>query len=229
VATELEAGGIDPEKIWRIPNSVDTARFRPVSPEEKLALRRKLGLPERACIVIYTGRLVSYKGLPLLLRVWKDVAAQHDHVYLLLVGPGSLDIHNCEAELRQYVQQEQLEKSVRFTGEVRNVEEFLQAADIFVFPTESEAFGISLVEAMACGLAVVSTAVGGVRDIVRDGQSALVVPPGDMHCLQGALDALLGDSDLRRRLGANAQRWPFERYGTEEVISKYIHLISAEG
>jgi glycosyltransferase involved in cell wall biosynthesis len=225
VATELEAGGIDPEKVWRIPNSVDTARFRPVSPEEKLALRRKLGLPERACIVIYTGRLVSYKGLPLLLLVWKDVAAQHDNVYLLLVGPGSLDIHNCEAELRQYIQQEQLENSVRFTGAVRNVEAFLQAADIFAFPTNSEAFGISLVEAMACGLAVVSTAVGGLRDIVRDGQSALVVPPEDGDSLQEALDRLLADAALRQRLGIAARQTVEERYSTETVLQRYVQLI----
>lgn len=229
VAEELIAAGIDPEKIRRIPNSVDTARFHPVSPEEKQVLRRKLGLPERACIVIYTGRLVSYKGIPLLLRVWKDIVARHGDAYLLLVGPGGLDIHNCEAELRQYVQQEQLEGSVRFTGEVRNVEAFLQAADIFAFPTESEAFGISLVEAMACGLAVVSTAVGGLRDIVRDGQNALVVPPGDMSGLKDALDALLVDSDLRRRLGRIAQQCTSERYRTEKITGHYIHLISVEG
>jgi glycosyltransferase involved in cell wall biosynthesis len=225
VAEELVAAGIAPEKIWRIPNSVDTTRFHPASPEEKQVLRRKLGLPERACIVIYTGRLVSYKGLPLLLRVWKEVAAQHDDVFLLLVGSGSLDIHNCEAELRQYVQQEQLENSLRFTGEVRNVEEFLQAADIFAFPTESEAFGISLVEAMACGLAVASTDVGGLKDIVRDSMNGLVVPPGDYGRLLKALEVLLVDHALRQRLGAASRHAVEKCYAGQSVLREYLLLL----
>jgi glycosyltransferase involved in cell wall biosynthesis len=221
---ELETTGIRAGKIWRIPNSVDLERFHPVSPEDKISLRQKLGLRERARIVIYTGRLVSYKGLPLLLRVWKEIAAQHDDVYLLLVGPGSLDIHNCETELRQYVQQEGLENCVRITGEVRNVEEFLQAADIFAFPTESEAFGISLVEAMACGLPVIATPVGAIREIVTEGQDGLLVQPGDGDGLLQALETLLADSELSWRLSQAARVTAHDCYSSMAVNERYMTL-----
>ena len=86
------------------------------------------------------------------MRVWLEVQRQHPNVKLLVVGAGGLDIHNCEAELKAYVIANGLQDSVHFTGSVENVHEYLQVADIFVFPTENEAFGISLIEAMACGL-----------------------------------------------------------------------------
>ena len=227
VAVELEAGGITADKIWHIPNSVDADLFHPVSDKEQGLLREKLGVPARARVVVYTGRLVSYKGLPLLLRVWKQIAAANDDVYLLLVGSGGLDLHNCETELRQYVAAERLAGSVCFTGGVPDVREYLQVADVFAFPTENEAFGLSLVEAMACGLAVVATCVGGVKDIVEDGYNGLLVPPGDAKRLKAALDMLLDDAALRWRFGAAARQTVEERYTTRQVLRQYIQLFSA--
>jgi glycosyltransferase involved in cell wall biosynthesis len=161
VAQELTSHGVDPNAIRTIPNGVDLSRFCPVSREKKCELRRKLGFSERDRIVTYTGRLVAYKGLPLLLTVWEKFRWKHKHVRLLLVGSGGLDIQNCEAELKDYVRGKGLQGSVQFAGEVHNVHLYLQASDLFVFPTQSEAFGISLIEAMACGLPVISTPVGG--------------------------------------------------------------------
>ena len=228
VAVELEAGGITADKIWHIPNSVDADLFHPVSDKEQGLLREKLGVPARARVVVYTGRLVSYKGLPLLLRVWNEIAARNNDVYLLLVGSGSLDIHNCEEELRAFVRDKQLEHSVRFTGSVPNVHTYLQAADIFAFPTENEAFGIALIEAMACGLAVVGTCVGGVKDILRDLQNGLIVPPADAGRLKPALEILLNDGGLRQQLGTAARQTVEERYTTTQVVRQYIQLFSIQ-
>jgi glycosyltransferase involved in cell wall biosynthesis len=225
VATELRANGVKPSAIRMIPNSVDVHRFSAVAPQERAALRRTLGLPSGDKIVVYTGRLVSYKGLPLLLRVWQDISAKHHDVRLLLVGSGGLDIHNCEAELKAYVGANGLEGSVRFTGSVDNVHEYLQASDIFVFPTEREAFGISLIEAMACGLPVISTSVGGVKDILQHRRNGLVVEPGDSRPLYDALDALMTDSALSTRLAQSAWRTVQERYSDPTVIPKYVELL----
>jgi glycosyltransferase involved in cell wall biosynthesis len=226
VAAELTAEGVDASAIKMIPNSVDACRFSPVTPHEKETLRRKLGLPLGDRIVIYTGRLVSYKGLPLLLDVWQAIQEQNDHVQLLLVGSGGLDIHNCEAELRAYVEDNGMRASVRFTGSVDNVQELLQAADIFVLPTENEAFGISLIEAMACGLPVISTSVGGVTDILEHRLNGFVVQPGDHHQLREALATLLTDSDLSARLGCAARRTVQEKYGVEVVMRGFAGLFS---
>ncbi|NIS66188.1 MAG: glycosyltransferase, partial [Gemmatimonadales bacterium] len=136
-------------------------------------------------IVTYTGRLVSYKGLPVLLSVWKRLHERHPSAVLVLVGGGSLDMHDCEEELKRYVRENGLSASVRFTGNVQNVEDYLRASDVFAFPTEIEAFGISLIEAMACELPAVSTPVGGIKDILRHEENGLIVEVGNETQLEG--------------------------------------------
>jgi glycosyltransferase involved in cell wall biosynthesis len=224
VDTELRTQGVNPALIKMIPNSVDTRRFRPAKPQTRDELRQKLGIPARDKIVIFTGRLVSYKGLPLLLRVWRDIQRNHEGVGLLLVGSGGQDIHNCEAELKEYVSAYGLKDSVHFTGGVQNVHEYLQASDIFVFPTENEAFGISLIEAMACGLPVISTNVGGVKDILQNQQNGVAVQPGDFQGLYDALDALITDSSLSARLGRAAWQTVQNKYSAETVTQQYAKL-----
>jgi glycosyltransferase involved in cell wall biosynthesis len=111
VATELKNHGVNPAIIHPIPNSVDTDRFSPVDYSEKLELRKKLGIPLWKKIIIYTGRLVSYKGLPLLLQVWQEIQCKHNNATLLIVGSGGLDIHNCEKELKEFVKKIIVKKS----------------------------------------------------------------------------------------------------------------------
>jgi glycosyltransferase involved in cell wall biosynthesis len=227
VASELICYGVNPNMIRMIPNSVDTCRFYPVNSREKQELRRKLGLSAKDTIVIFTGRLVSYKGLPLLLRVWQDIQAKHHNISLLLVGSGGLDIHNCESELKKFVVENDLQESVHFTGDVHNVHEYLQASDIFVFPTEREAFGISLVEAMACGLPVIATAAGGIKDILTHQHNGLVVEAGDFQGLYAALEYLLTDTALAVRLGKTARQSVQESYSVQIVARKYVNLFQS--
>lgn len=224
IAGEYLSAGIRPEAVHIVPNSVDTARFYPVSDSQKAGLRRSLGLPQGDKIVTYTGRLVSYKGLPLLLRVWREIRQKHENASLVLVGEGGLDIHNCEAELRAYVTANDLQHSVLFTGSVGNVAEYLQASDIFAFPTENDAFPSSLVEAMTCRLPVITTPVGAIKTIVSGGENGLLVQPGDFDQLYGALETLLVDSGLALRLGHAARQTVLDNYSAEIVTKKYINL-----
>ena len=224
IASEFISANIPARKIYHIPNSVDTHRFYPVSVEQKSVLRKKLDLPATSRIVIYTGRLVSYKGLPLLLRVWQEIQKQHRDARLLLLGSGGLDIHNCEAELRTFVRSNGLAESVCFTGNVQNVSEYLQASDIFSFPTESDAFPSSLVEAMSCGLPVVTTPVGAIKTIVTDKENGVLIPPGDFQQLHRALDTLIRDSELAARLGQAAWKKVQDHYSAETVTRQYLTL-----
>ncbi|MBN1669739.1 MAG: glycosyltransferase family 4 protein [Kiritimatiellae bacterium] len=224
IAAELEANGIEAERVEWIPNSVDPALYRPASAAEKAERRRRLGLPADGTVLVYTGRLVAYKGLPLLVHAFKRLAREHEAVCLVLVGSGGNDIENCEAQLRGFAAAEGLAGRIVFTGDVHNVHDYLMAADQFVFPTENEAFGISLIEAMACGLPAVSTTVGGVRDIVEDGQNALVMAAGDGDQLFAAVDALIRDPDLAARLGQAARRTVLDRFAREIVTQKYLAL-----
>ena len=135
-------------------------------------------------------------------------------------------MHNCETELRGVVDGSGLEQSVHFVGEVPDVREYLQASDIFVLPSENEAFGISLIEAMATGLPVISSDAGGLADIVEDGVDGLSFPAGDGERLRGALERLFRDEELRRTLGAAARRSVVERYSTESVVERYEELVT---
>jgi glycosyltransferase involved in cell wall biosynthesis len=224
IRAELLEQGIPSEQIQMIPNSVDVQTFHPVDAREKVKLRAKLGMAPDETIVIYTGRLVSYKGLPLLLQVWRQLVRNHRHSRLFLVGAGGLDLHNCERLLRDDVARHHLEAHVYFTGSVDNVHEYLQASDIFVFPTENEAFGIALIEAMACGLPTISTAVGGIKDIVRHHRNGLLIPPGDFQALEQALDGLLCNQRLAGRLGQAAWETVYEKYATQTVLQQYTRL-----
>ena len=221
---ELVRGGVPEAKIVRIPNGVDEAVFRPARPEEKADRRAALGIAKESLLVVYTGRLVTYKGLPGLLRVWERVAADVPEARLALVGGGGNDMANCEAELRAFCDARRLGDRVLFTGDVGQVAPWLQAADVFAFPTQNEAFGISLIEAMACGLPAVSTDVGGVKDIVEDGVNSLVVPAEDEAALEAALRRLLHEPGLRDRLGRGGRATVQARYTRGRVAAAYLSL-----
>jgi glycosyltransferase involved in cell wall biosynthesis len=220
MAREYLDHGIPANRVRRIPNGVDTDVFHPASPAERQSLRQRLRLPATP-VAVYTGRLVTYKGLPSLLRAWRSVP---DGV-LVLVGEGGADVHACEHELREFVDAHALRERVRFAGPVDRVDEWLRAADLFVFPTENEAFGLSLVEAMACALPCITTRVGGLRDFVADGENAMAVPPGDDAALAAAISTLIGDAAHRESLGRAARHTVVERFSMAAVAGSYAALI----
>ncbi len=227
IASEWTSNEAPPNKVHLIPNAVDTTRFTPVSSEEKSLLRTKLKLSPTATIAIYTGRLVSYKGLPLLMKVWDDVRHCHENAILLLAGTGGLDIHNCETQLLGAVKSAHLEENVLFLGSVENIPEYLRASDLFVFPTENDAFPSSLIEAMACGLPVVTTPVGAIKTIVADQQTGLIVEPGNRQQLYEALLAIISDKTLAFKLGQAGRQVVEERYSAGSTVAKYLALFES--
>jgi glycosyltransferase involved in cell wall biosynthesis len=227
IASEWTSSQVPLHKIHLIPNGVDTACFAPMNAEQKWFLREKLNLPHAAVIAIYTGRLVSYKGLPLLLKVWDEIRCRHENVILLIAGTGGLDIHNCEAQLHDYVTFARLEKNIWFLGSVQNIPEYLQAADLFVFPTENDAFPSSLIEAMACGLPVVTTPVGAIKTIVVHQETGLIVQPGNRQQLYEALVAIISDRTLASHLGQAGRQIVEERYSAGSMMRKYLSLFES--
>jgi glycosyltransferase involved in cell wall biosynthesis len=221
---ELEDAGVDPARIRHVTNSVDTTMFCAPAQDERSRIRSELGLSRSDVVVIYTGRLVTYKGLPRLLEVADRIRREHQNVKFVLVGGGGLDMHNCEEDLRRFVTERGLGDTVRFAGEVNDVRRFLQASDIFVLPSEDDAFPLSLVEAMACGLAVVATKVGGIPEIVISGENGLLIDPGDSRQLHNALCRLIRDRRLSGALGTAAARSVQARFSRGRVVDQYLEL-----
>jgi glycosyltransferase involved in cell wall biosynthesis len=202
-----------------IPNGVDTTYFVPPLAVVKQSLRKALGLPSIGQVAVFVGRLESQKNTSLLLQAWSNVIAQQEDAKLLVVGQGTQ-----RAVLEQQARGLGLEKHVRFVGQVDNVRDYLHAADIFVLPSKAEGLSNSLLEAMACGLPVVVSAIGGNTDAVREGVEGLLIPPDNESALANALLDIVSNPALMERLGANARQTAVERFSLESVTEHYISL-----
>ncbi len=225
VKEELQAGGVPGAQVYDIPNSVDTTFYRPVDQEEKAAARDRLGIGRKRAVAVFTGRLVSTKGLPVLLRAWQGVVKSVPDALLLLVGSGGLGMQNCESELREFAQRHKLGDHVHFAGSVGDVRDYLGAADIFVFPSRRESFGISVIEAMACGLPVIASDIPGLSDVVVPEVTACVIPTDNEDALRTAIISLLNDSQVREQLGTAGRRRAEQHFAETQVIDSYASLI----
>ncbi|MET0552862.1 MAG: glycosyltransferase family 4 protein [Vicinamibacteria bacterium] len=222
IAREFVAAGFPADRVRHIPHGVDTARFRPRGADEKGALRARLGLPADATIVTYTGRLLRGKGLETLV----DAFARVPDAHLLIVGSGAGQALSVEDALRARVAAAGLASRVTFAGRVEAVEDWLGASDLFAFPSEFEALGLSLIEAAACGLACVGSRTGGIVDVIDDGRSGLLVPPGDVAALAAALGALVADPVRRAVFGAAGRAVVEERFDALRSFDRYRALFA---
>ena len=171
------------------------------------------------------GRLHAQKGHGVLLEAIARCRAEGVALSLALVGEGPL-----RAVLEEQARRLGLEEQVRFLGRRDDVRDLLRAAEVFVFPSLYEAVGIALLEAMACGTAVVASRAGGIPEIVQDGESGLLVRPGDAADLANALARLARDPAERARLGLGARRraMTFDiRQTVRELESLYAGLVRA--
>jgi rhamnosyl/mannosyltransferase len=205
------------DKVAVVPYGIDVRQFEssPQTERAAAALRERFG-PR---LILFLGRLIYYKGLDVLLQ-----AMQHVDGKALLIGKGNL-----EDELRQQARALGVADKVCFLGEVENEETtpYYYASDVFVLPSvvRSEAFGIVQLEAQACARPVVSTALdSGVPYVNQDGVTGLVVPPGDPHALAGALNRLLDDAELRRRVG-EAGRARVVREFTQDTMADRVRAL----
>lgn len=212
IRKELERIGVAPERIHDVANGVDTDRFRPASAEERVELRRALGLPPGP-LVVYVGRLARLKGLDLLLQAWPEVAAG---AHLCIVGDG---------EEREALQAQAAGlRGVRFHGPVTDVAPLLRAADACVLPSRAEGLPIALLEGMSSGLAVVATAVGGIPEVIEDGRSGLLIQPEAPAALAEALRRALGPEGVT--LGQLARARVLQSYSIDGVADRVLDLYS---
>jgi glycosyltransferase involved in cell wall biosynthesis len=203
---------------------VDTRRFAPAAPDERRALRERLGFPVDAVLAVFVGRLSKEKGVMELLRAWADARPAAS---LAVVGPPMTDHPwDVSAEARTLVEREGLADSVQFLGGQPPdvVAAWLRIADFAVQPSHFEAMGLAAAEAMAAGVPVIASDIGGYRDFVVDGENGLLVPPHDVAALAGALTRMAADASLRVRLGA-AARTAALQFDEQIVLERFAELL----
>jgi len=219
IREEMLDAGVPGERVHLLPHGVDTNRFRPASPGERDALRARLGLPG-GVLAVYAGRLLRGKGLETLVEAMADPSVPAE-LRAVLVGSGEGQALDATRELERAVAERGLRERVVFAGRSDRVEDHLRAADLFVFPSRYEALGIALVEAAACGLPAVASRTGGIVDVVDDGRSGMLVPPGEARALAEALGALARDPARREAMGAAARAVAVHRFDERDVLEGY--------
>jgi len=221
--------GVPADRIARIPNGVDTDRFQPVTAAERARLRAELGLPADRIVVNFTGRLSRAKGLPMLLEVWRQLMASEQPVHLALVGSGRDSFDDCEDDLRTFITQHRLAETISMPGAVADVGAWLQAADVFVLPSEYEGLPLALLEAMACGLPAIATRVGAISEVIHDRDNGVLVPARDAEALCRALEWALAHPERTRELGARARDTVVQRFSLNAVTSSYAVTLREAG
>lgn len=181
IEQELRAAGADPARIHRLVNGVELNRFRPPREGERSASRVALGVSPTAPLVAYVGRLSHEKGVDVLLHAWPLLQQQVPAAELLLAGDGP-----ARTALEAQVLALGLGRAVHLLGAVSDPERVLRAADAAALPSRTEGLPVALLEAMASGLPVVATAVGGTPEVL-DGDTGQLVPPEDPPALARAL------------------------------------------
>lgn len=197
IADRLVESGVDRGRVHVVPNGVD-ARF---CPGDRLAARRRLELPEGAFLVLFVGLLVPVKGVELLVDAFRR--GLPENARCVLVGDGSLEPH-----LRSLANEEGLGERLVFAGRRPSGEipTWMQAADLLVLPSLSEGRPNVVLEAQACGIPVIATRVGGTPELIGDGETGVLIEPGDVEMLAHAIERLAADAGLRARMGAAARK-----------------------
>lgn len=226
VAEQAESG-LPRSRIHLIPNGVDTSVFHPVDNGTKKALRRELGLPESAPILVYHGVFLRRKAIVWLVRALGPVLRETGG-HLLLVGGGARDDHLTDYEQRVHtVATESLAaEQIHVVGFSEDVHRYLQAADAYVLPSVGEGLPNALLEAMAVGLAPVASITSGSEDVIHHGENGLLFRPRDQDGLLGCLLPLLRPEgrNILQEFGRMAARTITDHYSIDAVAASYARL-----
>jgi glycosyltransferase involved in cell wall biosynthesis len=223
----LEQWGAPRSKLWSIPNGVDTDQFHPAGAADSMVRARDaVGLSPAELVVICVANLYPIKRLDVLLRAWRQVVMACPRVRLVIAGDGPLrgDLTSLTHELR-------CAATVKWLGRRDDVADLLRAADLFVLPSRYEACSNAVQEAMASGLPIVTTDVGGMRELITPQRTGWLVPPDAPKPLAETMLAALLDPAARRRVGQAARAAAVEQFGLDRWVVRlatlYSHLADA--
>lgn len=236
-STSLMSCGIKESRIERIPPLVDIKTFK------KSAIRnnfkKNLNINPEDRLILYVGNLTKIKGIDILLEAFRELLSEKRNVKLLVVlNMPILKYFNSEKsglysaeqnfEIKNKIEDCGLSDYVIPIGLVHNLPEIMSSCDIFVTPFLNTVgildYPLSLLEAMSCGLPIIATNVGGVSEIVRNGENGLLIDPNDINGLRNALLCLLDDPLKAKHLGDNAANFIYSKFNTEFICQHYENI-----
>jgi glycosyltransferase involved in cell wall biosynthesis len=214
ITSQLVENGFPLSIIKEIPNGVDPREFSP----------REDPLSSQGRLITYVGRFDPLKGLDDLLKAFKMVNEKHPETRLVLVGDGEE-----KDNLIRLAHQLDIYPQVRFEGMKEGVENSLRESEVFAFPSLTEGLSNVLLEAMACGLPVVATRVGGNVELVEDGLNGFLINPRDPDGLAEAIMSLLEDKERAKQMGREGRRKVEERYSLDHIAGEYLMIYQQLG
>ena len=227
----IDLYGADPGRVRVVAPGVDHAVF---SPRDRELARRRLGLGDEP-VVLFLGRLQPLKGADVAIRAFADARVRFpaiaDARLLMVGGPSGPDGDVTVRRLRDLTNEAGLDDRVEFLGprDHEDLPWLYSAADVLVMPSRSESFGLTALEAQACGLPVVASDIGGLHHLVRHDVSGRLVASHDPAAFADAIGIVLGVEGSRRRLAlgarANAGRFSWDRT-TDALLAVYSELAS---
>lgn len=216
----------DDNKIVVLRNAVNTNRFKP---NRNKIMRQNLGIKDDEILILFVGYLDIFKGIFELINAFGRIATDNKNVKLIMVGAGPK-----KDDLTNILNRIGVKNRVMFPGMIEHnkIHQYYQAADIFVLPSYTEGGGPPLVimEAMACGLPIIGTNVGGLPEGIENGVNGFILPPKNVDQLTEKLNILIDDKDLRKKFGKNSLE-RVEEYSlalgkkTDKLIDLYENLL----
>lgn len=214
----IEETGTDPSRVVSVPSGIDLEHFRP---GDRNAMRAVLGLPEKGFVVGIVATLRSWKGHRFLLDAIAGIEDPNVKTVIVGTGPG-------ENNLRRQIEKFGLADRVIMAGQQDDVVPWLQSFDVFALPSyANEGVPQAIMQAMACGLPVITTPVGAISEAARDGVTALMVPPQDADALAAAILRLYGDRGLCERMGSAALAEAQARFAEALMLDAMERVFSA--
>lgn len=212
-----------PAKLFKIPMGVETEVFSPIHRNETM----KRELAGDGLLLLTVARFVEVKGHEYLIKAMAEVARRDGKIKLALIGSGPL-----EDKMKSLVKDCKLSERIIFLGEKTRSEinKYFASSDIFILPSiicpggYTEGFGYSLIEALASGVPVIASSVGGITDIVRDKENGFLVKEKDPHELSQKILELSSDAGLRSRLGKSGLEYVRQNFSQDKVIQDFLNL-----
>lgn len=220
VAAALARAGIARERITLVSSGVDCEQFAPATANQRAAAREAYGLAANEIAIGSIGALVERKGHRILIdAIGRMAAFGAAHLRCFIAGSGPL-----RPALEAQISDHEISGKVQLLGPVDDARALLNALDIFVMPSLAEGLGVAALEAMSSGLPVVGSSVGGLQEAILDGETGVLLRPGDADALADAISTLMLNPSLRASMGLAGRRRAVERFSMDGMVSKTLAL-----
>lgn len=193
----------------------DLARFSERADDDRSYIQSELGLADSSPVLLNVGRLQTVKGQIHLVRMMPSVLEKWANAHLLIVGEGPE-----RKNIEDAISAEKMGDHITLLGQRADVPQLLNSSDVFVFPSLNEALGLSVIEAMATGLPVVAADFGGLRELVRNGETGLLVTPADPEALAKGVLAVLDSPEMGRAYGARGQQVVMDEFDVSRTVAE---------